>query len=83
MSGLDLVHVKVVDSQVVPGGGPSCWQCSRLVVEVGLRGVWLYEKHDEDPRMHGESSRPAWWHFYTAAEFHRVTLRTCGIGTAP
>lgn len=47
---LELVHVKVVNNEVVPGGGPSCWQCSRLVVEVGLRGVWLFEAqrwHDE------------------------------------
>ena len=50
LDDLELVHVKVVDEQVVPGGGPSCWQCSRLVVEVGLRGVWLFEAqrwHDE------------------------------------
>lgn len=49
---LELVHVKVVDGAVVPAGGPSCWQCSRLVVEVGLRGVWLFEAqrwHDEVP----------------------------------
>lgn len=43
MQMLELVHVKVVDEAVVPGGGPSCWQCSRLVVEVGLKGVWLYQ----------------------------------------
>lgn len=43
MDELELVHVKVVDGKVVPGPGPSCWQCSRLVVEVGLGGVWLYE----------------------------------------
>lgn len=43
LNDLELLHVKVVDGEVVPGGGPSCWQCSRLVVEVGLRGVWLFE----------------------------------------
>lgn len=43
---IDLVHVKVVGSKVVPGGSPSCWQCSRLVVEAGIRGVWLFEKTD-------------------------------------
>jgi deoxycytidylate deaminase len=44
LSDLELVHVKIDDCNVVvPGGGPSCWQCSRIVVEVGLRGVWLYE----------------------------------------
>lgn len=52
MSDLELVHVKVENGFVVPGGGPSCWQCSRLVVEVGIRGVWLFEAqrwHTESP----------------------------------
>lgn len=73
MHGLDLVHVKVVDGQVVPGGGPSCWQCSRLVVDVGIKGVWLYELHEiaylpSDPV-------PGKWRFYRADEFHRLTLQ--------
>lgn len=42
-AGLQLLHVKVENGDIVPGGGPSCWQCSRLVVDVGLRGVWLLE----------------------------------------
>jgi hypothetical protein len=49
---LELVHVKVVDGQVVAGGGPSCLQCSKLVVGVGIRGVWLFEAqrwHHEIP----------------------------------
>lgn len=37
------VHVKVVAGQVVAGGPPSCWQCSRMVASSGLRGIWLYE----------------------------------------
>lgn len=52
MGDLELVHVKVENDVVVPGGGPSCWQCSRLVVEVGIRGVWLFEAqrwHTEFP----------------------------------
>lgn len=46
---LRLIHVKVADGQLVPGGGPSCWQCSRLCLEFGI-SVWLYEAqrwHDE------------------------------------
>lgn len=52
VADLELVHVKIVDGAVVAGGGPSCLQCSKLVVEVGLRGVWLFEAqhwHDEIP----------------------------------
>lgn len=40
---LELVHVKVVNGAVVPGGPPSCWQCSRDIVEAKLAGVWLFE----------------------------------------
>jgi hypothetical protein len=39
----ELVHVKVVNGIVVAGGPPSCWQCSREVLESGIRGVWLFE----------------------------------------
>jgi deoxycytidylate deaminase len=43
LEGAQLVHAKVVGGALVAGGGPSCWQCSRLVLAVGLDGVWLYE----------------------------------------
>lgn len=74
MPGLELVHVKVVDGEVVPGGGPSCWQCSRLVVEVRLKGVWLYELDTGISYMLG-SSPAGKWRFYRADEFHRLTLQ--------
>jgi hypothetical protein len=66
----ELVHVKVVDGLVVAGGGPSCWQCSRLALEVAVAAVWLYEI-DNGPR----------WRRYTAEEFHRATLVACGLPT--
>jgi deoxycytidylate deaminase len=82
IAGCDLLHVKVVNGEVVPGGGPSCWQCSRLVVEVGLRGVWLYELVGDvnEPRLLGTDEKRGLWIFYTAEECHRETLRACGIG---
>jgi hypothetical protein len=48
LRGLHLVHAKVVDGDLVAGGGPSCWQCSRLVLAVGLDGVWLYQRTWEE-----------------------------------
>lgn len=74
---LELVHVKVVDGQVVPSGGPSCWQCSRIIVEVGLAGVWLYEgpRGPRGPRGVAHTC----WRFYDAAYFHKVTLASNGI----
>lgn len=42
--GAELVHVKIDESgAVVPGGGPSCWQCSREILDVGIAYVWLLE----------------------------------------
>ncbi len=41
--GLTMLHVKVVDGDVVPGGPPSCWQCSREILEHRLAGFWLFE----------------------------------------
>lgn len=38
---LELVHVKTVDGRLVATGGPSCWQCSRVVADSGIYGVWL------------------------------------------
>lgn len=44
------VHVKVVDGKLVAGGPPGCELCSKVIVEVRLKGIWLYEAqrwHDE------------------------------------
>lgn len=45
---IELVHVKIgKDGRVVPGGGPSCWQCSREVLDSdGIKAVWLFEHVD-------------------------------------
>jgi hypothetical protein len=63
--GYRLVHVKVIDGALVASGGPSCWQCSREILDVGLAGVWLF---------HFEG-----WRFYPADEFHAETLRACEL----
>lgn len=59
---LQLLHVKTVDGKLVPSRQPSCDQCSKLIVEVGIRRVWLYE---------GEGA----WSCYDAVTFHRYTLK--------
>jgi deoxycytidylate deaminase len=63
--GADLLHVKVENGRAVASGGPSCWQCSRTVVDAGIEGVWLL--HEDGLRR------------YEAAEFHRLTLAECGL----
>jgi hypothetical protein len=75
---LDLVHVELAaDGSVVACGGPSCWQCSREILDVGFVGrVWLYEE------QFGGAAWPGLvvgWRRYTAEEFHRETLKRCGM----
>lgn len=101
---MDLVHLKVIDGVVVAGGPPSCLECSRLVVEVGLRGVWLFEstdwvgkEHEPPPCECGALGSATYkmavchqptcprmllfseWRHYSAAAFHRATLRYYGL----
>jgi hypothetical protein len=60
-----LVHVKTVDGLLVPSGGPSCWQCSRLMFDPRIRGIWLFHESG--------------WCLYGPVEFHEQTLSACGL----
>lgn len=60
-----MLHVKVVDGHPVPSGPPSCWQCSRHIVNSGIRWMWLL--HEDGLKR------------YTACEFHRLTLEHCEL----
>ena len=43
----DLLHVKVdASGELVPTGSPSCAECSKQLLDVGIRGVWLFEPTD-------------------------------------
>jgi hypothetical protein len=80
---LKLVHVKAVAGQLVAGDGPSCWQCSREILDAGVAGIWLYELDAFAPTtsalvdgiIHGTG-----WRYYDALAFHRATLGACEIG---
>jgi deoxycytidylate deaminase len=67
--GLEMLHVKVVGGKAVPSGGPSCPDCSKLIVEAGFSGMWLYEDSPDGPTLVR----------YTADEFHTLTLKNCGL----
>lgn len=58
--GAEMLHVKVVDGQLVPSGGPSCVQCSKLLMVSGLRAMWLFHESG--------------WRRYEMHEFHRMSL---------
>jgi hypothetical protein len=50
---------------LVPSGGPSCWQCSRIILDSGLEGFWLFHVDG--------------WKRYEAEEFHRLSLEFHGL----
>lgn len=65
-SDLEMLHVKTVDGDLVPSGGPSCWQCSRSISrDQRIAAVWLFHE--------------AGWRRYPTEEFHRLTLEVCGL----
>jgi hypothetical protein len=90
-SGLHLLNVKLgADGHVTPGGPPSCWQCSREILDVGfVAGVWLFELGVPPDEMADAARRGIavlmWplWRYYTAEEFHRVTLRNAKVDQPP
>lgn len=59
-SGLSMLHIKTVHGIPVPSAGPSCLQCSKLILEVGISSMWLLLAEG--------------WREYTALEFHELTL---------
>jgi len=74
VASFEVLHIKVnADGVAVPGGGPSCWQCSRDLLDGGFRGIWLWLT----PEAAG-ADRPT-WRFYPALEFHTETLKACKI----
>lgn len=52
--GYDMVHVEATeDGGVAACEGPSCWQCSREILDVGvIGGVWLLEVVPEENCPH-------------------------------
>jgi deoxycytidylate deaminase len=59
-NGTDMLHVKTVDGRLVASGGPSCVECSKLVLIAGVTFVWLYHVDG--------------WRRYEASEFHRLSV---------
>lgn len=68
---VNLLHVKVEFGRLSAGKGPSCWQCSRELVDAGFGGIWLYEA----TMTVGGIVERAGWFYYPAEEFHIVTWR--------
>ena len=73
LDGAEMLHVKVEATAggawTVPGGGPSCVACSKLILEAGIAGMWLLEEREGKPTLVR----------YTADEFHAATLANLGL----
>ena len=65
LHGFHMLHVKVVDSEAVPSGPPSCVKCSKAILQAGIDTMWL---------LHEDGLRG-----YPADEFHELSLRHQGL----
>lgn len=57
--GAELLHVKTVDGRLVASGAPTCVECSKLALYVGIVAVWLF--HEDG------------WRRYPIEQFHQVS----------
>lgn len=71
----EVVHAKVNEAgELVPSDGPSCVDCSKLMLAAGVRRVYLYQE-----RADGPAQEPPVWRGYEALEFHELTLAALGL----
>jgi hypothetical protein len=83
---VDLLHVKIgPNGRVIPGGGPSCVQCSKAILDGGLvAGMWLYESGAVYASRVGDPVHiTGSWRRYPADAFHRATLANLGLHGTP
>lgn len=58
---VEMLHIKVVNFLPVPSDKPSCLECSKLILDSGIKAMWLLL----------ESGLTC----YTAREFHQETIK--------
>lgn len=86
VDGLHLVHVKAVHGELVPGGGPSCEACSKVILDRGvIDWIWLYERPVISVELRnvpeaGEPDPPNVWRKYDARDFHEISLENAKGG---
>lgn len=87
---LRMVHVKLSDAGLLTAcDGPSCVECSKIILDAGIGGIWLFESRVVEvanvPLVGTVTGRewPARWRYYTAKSFHEETERRLGIYQVP
>jgi len=82
---LRLVHARLDSSGVLAAcDGPSCGECSKMILDRGIGGIWLYERAlvpDTTPELVGSGVmvESACWRYYPALEFHDATCQRLRI----
>ncbi len=86
---LRLVHVKLGrHGEVTACDGPSCIECSKMILDRGIGGIWLFERNKPGAGEAWEAwykgsvlpdPIPPRWIYYPAAEFHEATCLRLGI----
>jgi deoxycytidylate deaminase len=59
LNDCEMLHVKTECGVLVESMGPSCLQCSKLILELRLTGMWLYHHQG--------------WKRYEPSEFHYLS----------
>lgn len=67
VSAPQLLHIRMLLDMDIPviSTGPSCVECSKLILDCGIRTVWLLEFTG--------------WHAYTAEEFHTTSVQNSKV----
>lgn len=74
---LRMVHVLLgSDGKATPTKGPSCIECSKLICDAGVGGIWLYERRAADDPM-------GIWRYYKSKDFHTATEINIGSHRVP
>ena len=72
---LEVIHAKVNEAgELVASGGPSCVECSKLMLTAGVHRIYLYQERTDSP-----AQAPPVWRGYEALEFHELTLAALGL----
>lgn len=61
----EMLHIKTIDGKPVFSDKPCCWQCSKLILKLGIKYMWLYKKEGLVK--------------YLSEDFHNQTLKNCEL----
>lgn len=67
---VNMLHVKILNNEAVSSGGPSCIDCSKLILgSKFIEIMWLLENRGDGDKLYS----------YTAKEFHTITMENIAM----